>query len=81
MFLDSTTLSFLDAPNDTAATEARRKTLLDFVRGGKGLAGIHAAVDTYHTPEHGADAPTGTWPDFNTMVGGYSGSTGSIRNQ
>ena len=34
---------FLDDPTDKAATAARRKALLDFVRGGKGLAGIHAA--------------------------------------
>ncbi len=71
LFLDSTTLAFLDDPKDPAATEARKKALLEFVRGGKGLVGIHAAVDSYHTAEHAAEAPTGTWPDFNTMVGGY----------
>jgi hypothetical protein len=72
IFLDSTTLAFLDDPKDAAATEARKKALMDFVRGGKGLVGIHAAVDTYHTAEHTTDAPpTGTWPDFNTMIGGY----------
>jgi type 1 glutamine amidotransferase len=48
IFLDSTTGTFLDDPNDAAATAARRKALLDFVRGGKGLAGIHAATDSYH---------------------------------
>jgi type 1 glutamine amidotransferase len=48
VFLDSTTGLFLDDPNDQAATDARRKALLDFVRGGKGLAGIHAATDSYH---------------------------------
>jgi type 1 glutamine amidotransferase len=48
VFLDSTTGAFLDDPNDAAATAARRKALLDFVRGGKGLAGIHAASDSYH---------------------------------
>jgi type 1 glutamine amidotransferase len=73
IFLDSTTLSFLDDPKDPAATEARKKALLDFVRGGKGIAGIHAAGDTYHTvPARGSsDVPTGTWKDFNTMIGGY----------
>ena len=72
IFLDSTTLAFLDDPKDAAATEARKKALMDFVRGGKGLVGIHAAVDTYHTAEHATDAPpTGTWPEFNTMIGGY----------
>ena len=48
IFLASTTGEFLDEPNDAAATAARRKALLDFVRGGKGLAGIHAASDSYH---------------------------------
>ncbi len=48
IFLASTTGEFLDDPKDAAATAARRKALLDFVRGGKGLAGIHAATDSYH---------------------------------
>jgi len=48
VFLASTTGTFLDDANDPTATEARRKALLDFVRGGKGLAGIHAASDSYH---------------------------------
>jgi type 1 glutamine amidotransferase len=48
IFLASTTGHFLDDPNDAAATAARRKALLEFVRGGKGLAGIHAASDSYH---------------------------------
>ena len=70
--LDSTTMAFLDDPRDAAVTEARRRALLDFVRGGKGLIGIHAAADTYHTDEHVTHAePTGTWPEFNKMVGGY----------
>jgi type 1 glutamine amidotransferase len=69
--LDSTTLAFLDDPKDAAATEARKKALLAFVRGGKGLIGIHAAMDTYHTDEHLPGPPTGTWPEFNKMVGGY----------
>jgi uncharacterized protein len=71
IFLDSTTLAFLDDPNDAAATEARKKALMDFVRGGKGLVGIHAAADTYHTAAATDAPPTGTWPEFNTMIGGY----------
>ena len=38
--------------------EARRAALLDFVRGGKGLAGIHAATDSYHNTCP-ADQPAG----------------------
>ncbi len=48
VFLASTTGAFLDDPKDEGATSARRQALLDFVRSGKGLAGIHAATDSYH---------------------------------
>lgn len=65
IFLASTTGAFLDDPNDAAATEARRKALMDFVRGGKGLAGIHAATDSYHS----GGKPI--WPEFNVMIGGF----------
>ena len=56
LFLDSTTGNFLDDSTDAAATAARKKALLDFVRGGKGLAGIHAATDSYHAAEGSAPA-------------------------
>jgi type 1 glutamine amidotransferase len=56
LFLDSTTGEFLDDPNDKAASQARRQALLDFVKGGKGLAGIHAATDSYHTTGRPASA-------------------------
>ncbi|MEO6010124.1 MAG: ThuA domain-containing protein, partial [Vicinamibacterales bacterium] len=60
VFLASTTGTFLDDPADAAATAARRKALLDFVRGGKGLAGIHAASDSYHgNPNPPAPAAAG----------------------
>jgi type 1 glutamine amidotransferase len=49
IFLDSTTGCFLDDPKDKAATDARRAAFLDFVRSGKGIAGIHAATDSYHS--------------------------------
>jgi uncharacterized protein len=39
--------------------EILKKSLHDFVAGGKGLIGIHAACDTYHS-----------WKDFNQMMGG-----------
>src|SRR6202161_3835232 len=48
IFLDSTTACFLDDP-DPAVTAARRAAFLNFVRGGKGIAAIHAATDSYHT--------------------------------
>ena len=72
IFLDSTTAEFLDDPKDKAVTELRRQALLSFVKGGKGLAGIHAATDTYHTSGRSESAPvTGTWPEFNEMMGGF----------
>jgi type 1 glutamine amidotransferase len=77
IFLDSTTGEFLDDPNDKTVSQARRQALLAFVNGGKGLAGIHAATDSYHTsprstsPGAPAAAPTGTWPEFNQMIGGF----------
>jgi type 1 glutamine amidotransferase len=48
IFLDSTTACFLDNP-DPSVTAVRRAALLNFVRSGKGVAGIHAATDSYHT--------------------------------
>ena len=48
LVLNSSTGAFLDDPNDPAATEARKKALIEFVRGGKGLVGIHGATDSYH---------------------------------
>ncbi|HEY4997876.1 MAG TPA: ThuA domain-containing protein, partial [Usitatibacter sp.] len=61
LVLDSTTGAFLDDPRDAAVTAARRQALLDFVRGGKGLAGIHAATDSYHqnVTVPGAPRPAG----------------------
>jgi type 1 glutamine amidotransferase len=64
IFLDNTTGAYLDDPNDQATTAARRKALLDFVRGGKGLVAMHAAMDSYHgaagaAPGRGGAAPGG----------------------
>ncbi len=53
VFLNNTTGAFLDDPNDPSATAARRKALLNFVRSGKGLGGIHAAADSYHVASGG----------------------------
>jgi hypothetical protein len=101
VFLDSTTGQFLDDPNNEEMTTERRQALLNFVRDGKGLAGVHAAIDSYHTsPSRGRGrgeaapgaapaappdpaqmraaaaaaesfSPTGTWPDYNKMLGGF----------
>ena len=84
IFLAGTTGLFLDDPADQAVTAARRKALLDFVRGGKGIAGIHAATDSYHgaapgaapaAPAPGARPPVDggapLWPEFNRLIGGY----------
>ena len=50
IFLSNTTGCFLDKAGDKATTDARRAALLEFVRGGKGLAGVHASGDSYHSP-------------------------------
>lgn len=52
VFLNNTTGAFLD-DHDPAVTAQRKKALLDFVRSGKGLAGIHAAADSYHEARPG----------------------------
>jgi type 1 glutamine amidotransferase len=39
--------------------EMLKKSLVDFVSGGKGLLGLHAATDTYHK-----------WKEYNQMMGG-----------
>jgi type 1 glutamine amidotransferase len=76
IFLDSTTGAFLDDPSDPAATELRRRALMDFVKGGKGLAGVHAASDSYHAGKPGSSPgeavpQVGTWPEFNELIGGF----------
>jgi type 1 glutamine amidotransferase len=55
LFLSSTTGCFLDAkttepPATAEQVEARKAALISFVRGGKGIAGIHATGDSYHSP-------------------------------
>jgi type 1 glutamine amidotransferase len=81
IILDSTTGCFLDDPNDKAATDARRAALLAFIRGGKGIVGLHAASDSYHgasctppPPGAGGGGPQANnplWPEWNTIIGGY----------
>lgn len=51
-------------PSEQEAARERdarlRKSLLDFVCAGKGLAGVHSATDTFYQ-----------WPEFGEMMGGY----------
>jgi uncharacterized protein len=75
--LVSTTGEFLDDPNDAAATAARRKALLDFVRGGKGLAGIHAASDSYHRTAAAPPSGTGRAGAGPEGGGGRGGAAGN----
>ena len=79
VFLAHTTGTFLDDAADAAATKARRDALLEFVRGGKGLAAVHAATDSYHglagpppaQPNAGMDGGSPLWPEFNHLINGY----------
>ena len=76
IFLASTTGEFLDDAKDTHATGMRRKAFMDFIKSGKGVAGIHAASDSYHENERPKtpDAKvkmTGTWPEWNEAIGGF----------
>jgi type 1 glutamine amidotransferase len=50
LFFSSTTGCFLDKAGDKAATDGRRAAFVTFVRSGKGVAGIHATGDSYHSP-------------------------------
>jgi type 1 glutamine amidotransferase len=61
IFLDSTTACFLDDA-DAKATAARRAAFLNFVRSGKGIAGIHAASDSYHWDCTAASQAAATTP-------------------
>jgi type 1 glutamine amidotransferase len=76
VFLDSTTGCFLDDPSDKAATDARRAALLEFVRGGKGIAGIHASTDSYHGTSCGGGAGFGA-PGGGAPGGGGAGGPGA----
>jgi type 1 glutamine amidotransferase len=59
LVLNSTTGAFLDDPNDPAATAARKAALVSFVRGGKGLVGLHGTGDSYHMNGAAPAAATG----------------------
>jgi type 1 glutamine amidotransferase len=75
IFLASTTGAFLDDPGDPAVTAARRQALLDFVRGGKGLAGIHAASDSYHAMGRAAASAPPAAALGSSLLGAFSVGT------
>lgn len=58
--LISTTGDFMYDPSDKAVSEMCRQALADFVKGGKGLADMHAACDAYYL-----------WPENGQILGGY----------
>ena len=62
IFMSNTTGSFLDKAGDQATTDARRKALVDFVRGGKGIAGVHATGDSYRAGGGGGRGGGATGP-------------------
>jgi len=51
---------FLNTTGAPLAEESQRQALLDFVAGGKGVAGIHAASDAHYD-----------WPEYGLLIGGY----------
>lgn len=55
----NTTGELFDVP-DKAMRDVLKKSLVDFVKGGKGLAGSHAATDTFYQ-----------FPEYGQMIGGY----------
>jgi type 1 glutamine amidotransferase len=59
-------LSVLDAEQQAAAAkfdQAVKKSILEYVQGGKGIVGIHAAT-----------AACQNWPSYGEMMGGYYGN-------
>ena len=57
--LNTTGDCLLPADKNKQREEELKKSLVDFVKGGKGLIGVHAATDTYRN-----------WPEYNQMMGG-----------
>jgi uncharacterized protein len=48
---------------EQATLERRKKNLLDFVRSGKGFAGVHSATDTFYS-----------WKEYGEMIGAWFSS-------
>ena len=49
---------FFFTSGELALSDAQKRALLDFVRGGKGFGGVHSATDTLYT-----------WPEYGELVG------------
>ena len=77
IFLSSTTGCFLDKEGDKPETEARRAALINFVRSGKGVVGIHATGDSYHSPCPN-DEPAGPRGSGRGGGGGIGGTLASV---
>jgi uncharacterized protein (TIGR03437 family) len=51
---------FFFTSGELALSDAQKRSLLEFVRGGKGFGGAHSATDTLYT-----------WPEYGDLIGGY----------
>jgi type 1 glutamine amidotransferase len=51
---------FCNTTGELPFTDVQKQALLDFVAGGKGFVGVHAATDTFYG-----------WPAFGEMIGAY----------
>jgi type 1 glutamine amidotransferase len=86
LFLSNTTGCFLDAKTTEPAAskeevDAREAALVAFVRGGKGLGGIHATGDSYHSPcanDAGAGAGRGGGGGRGGNPNGAGGTLASV---
>jgi hypothetical protein len=48
------------SPEEFGINEEQKSALMDFVKSGKGFAGVHSATDTFYT-----------WPEYGEMIGAY----------
>ncbi len=48
------------SPEEFGINEDQKAALMDFVKSGKGFAGVHSATDTFYT-----------WPEYGEMIGAY----------
>ena len=74
LFLNTTGECFKKSKKDKAGSEREerlKKSLVDFVKGGGGIAGFHSATDTYKR-----------WKEYNLMMGGaFAGHPWNARSK